>query len=37
MAGGALSFLIGTKEERFAIQVGLENGRKISAIAKELI
>jgi len=25
-----------TKEERFAIQVGLESGRKISAIAKEL-
>lgn len=25
-----------TKEERFAIQIGLESGRKISAIAKEL-
>ncbi len=25
-----------TKEERFTIQVGLESGRKISAIAKEL-
>ncbi len=25
-----------TKEERFAIQVGLESGRKLSAIAKEL-